>query len=34
MAQLWAGKGWGAVFTPRVGHEVINRFFWKAIRIG
>jgi type VI secretion system secreted protein VgrG len=26
VAQLWAGKGWGAIFTPRVGHEVIVDF--------
>jgi type VI secretion system secreted protein VgrG len=26
VAQLWAGKGWGAIFTPRVGQEVIVDF--------
>jgi type VI secretion system secreted protein VgrG len=26
VAQLWAGKGWGAVFTPRIGQEVIVDF--------
>ena len=26
VAQMWAGKGWGAVFLPRVGHEVVVEF--------
>jgi type VI secretion system secreted protein VgrG len=26
VAQLWAGKGWGAFFWPRVGHEVVVAF--------
>jgi type VI secretion system secreted protein VgrG len=26
VAQLWAGAGWGALFTPRVGHEVVVQF--------
>ncbi|MGE3166565.1 MAG: type VI secretion system Vgr family protein [Planctomycetota bacterium] len=26
VAQLWAGKGWGSLFLPRVGHEVIVEF--------
>jgi type VI secretion system secreted protein VgrG len=26
VAQIWAGAGWGAVFTPRVGQEVIVDF--------
>jgi type VI secretion system secreted protein VgrG len=26
VAQSWAGKGWGAVQTPRIGHEVIVAF--------
>ncbi|MGA2498907.1 MAG: type VI secretion system tip protein TssI/VgrG, partial [Tepidisphaeraceae bacterium] len=26
VAQVWAGKGWGAVFLPRVGHEVVVEF--------
>ena len=26
VAQSWAGKGWGAFFWPRVGHEVIIAF--------
>ncbi len=26
VSQLWAGKGWGAMFIPRVGHEVIVDF--------
>jgi type VI secretion system secreted protein VgrG len=26
VSQLWAGKGWGAVFTPRIGQEVIVDF--------
>ena len=26
VAQLWAGKGWGAIFTPRIGQEVIVDF--------
>lgn len=26
VAQIWAGKGWGALFTPRVGQEVIVEF--------
>jgi type VI secretion system secreted protein VgrG len=26
VAQIWAGKGWGAVFLPRVGHEVVVEF--------
>jgi type VI secretion system secreted protein VgrG len=26
VAQLWAGKKWGAIFLPRVGHEVIVDF--------
>lgn len=23
VSQLWAGEGWGALFVPRIGHEVI-----------
>ncbi|MGE3807534.1 MAG: type VI secretion system Vgr family protein [Gemmataceae bacterium] len=26
VAQFWAGKGWGAFFWPRVGHEVVVAF--------
>jgi type VI secretion system secreted protein VgrG len=26
VAQVWAGKKWGAVHTPRIGHEVIVEF--------
>ncbi len=26
VAQVWAGKKWGAVYTPRVGHEVVIDF--------
>jgi type VI secretion system secreted protein VgrG len=26
VAQMWAGKGWGSVSTPRIGHEVIVEF--------
>ncbi len=26
VAQPWAGKGWGAMFLPRVGHEVLVSF--------
>jgi type VI secretion system secreted protein VgrG len=26
VSHLWAGKGWGAVFTPRIGQEVIVDF--------
>ena len=26
VSQLWAGKGWGAIFTPRIGQEVIVDF--------
>jgi type VI secretion system secreted protein VgrG len=26
VAQLWAGKGWGAFFWPRIGHEVVVTF--------
>ncbi len=26
VAQLWAGEGWGAMFIPRIGHEVIVDF--------
>jgi type VI secretion system secreted protein VgrG len=26
VAQTWAGKGWGSVSTPRIGHEVIVDF--------
>lgn len=26
VAQAWAGKGWGAIFTPRIGHEVVVEF--------
>jgi type VI secretion system secreted protein VgrG len=26
VAQIWAGAGWGAVFTPRIGQEVIVDF--------
>jgi len=26
VSQQWAGKNWGAVFTPRIGHEVIVSF--------
>ena len=26
VAQGWAGAGWGALFTPRVGHEVVVTF--------
>ncbi|MBM4109092.1 MAG: type VI secretion system tip protein VgrG [Phycisphaerae bacterium] len=27
VSQAWAGKGWGAVFLPRVGHEVVVEFY-------
>jgi len=26
VAQVWAGKGWGAFFWPRIGHEVVVLF--------
>lgn len=26
VAQIWAGNGWGAMFWPRVGHEVVVAF--------
>jgi type VI secretion system secreted protein VgrG len=26
VAQVWAGKGWGTVFLPRIGHEVVVEF--------
>jgi type VI secretion system secreted protein VgrG len=26
VSQLWAGKKWGSIYTPRVGHEVIVDF--------
>ena len=26
VAQLWAGAGWGAMFIPRIGHEVLVDF--------
>ncbi len=26
VAQLWAGSGWGTVFIPRIGHEVMVEF--------
>ena len=26
VAQAWAGKGWGAFFWPRIGHEVVVVF--------
>jgi type VI secretion system secreted protein VgrG len=26
VSQAWAGKGWGAVYIPRIGHEVIVDF--------
>ena len=26
VAQVWAGKKWGSMFTPRVGHEVVVDF--------
>jgi type VI secretion system secreted protein VgrG len=26
VAQLWAGKGWGSFFWPRIGHEVVVTF--------
>lgn len=26
VSQSWAGKGWGAMFHPRIGHEVIVEF--------
>jgi type VI secretion system secreted protein VgrG len=26
VAQIWAGKGWGAFFWPRIGHEVVVLF--------
>ena len=26
VSQTWAGKGWGSVSTPRIGHEVIVDF--------
>lgn len=26
VSQLWAGSGWGAMFIPRIGHEVIVDF--------
>ncbi|HEY8211748.1 MAG TPA: type VI secretion system tip protein TssI/VgrG [Myxococcaceae bacterium] len=26
VAQSWGGPGWGALFVPRVGHEVVVRF--------
>lgn len=26
VSQLWAGEGWGAMFIPRIGHEVIVDF--------
>ena len=26
VAQIWAGKGWGAIFIPRIGQEVVVSF--------
>lgn len=26
VAQIWAGKGWGSFFWPRIGHEVVVSF--------
>ena len=26
VAQVWAGRGWGAFFWPRIGHEVVVVF--------
>jgi type VI secretion system secreted protein VgrG len=26
VAQVWAGKGWGSIYTPRVGQEVVVEF--------
>lgn len=26
VAQVWAGKGWGSIFTPRIGQEVVVEF--------
>ena len=26
VSQLWAGKGWGSMFIPRIGHEVVVEF--------
>jgi type VI secretion system secreted protein VgrG len=26
VSQLWAGNGWGAMFIPRIGHEVLVDF--------
>lgn len=26
VSQLWAGKNWGAMFIPRIGHEIIIEF--------
>jgi type VI secretion system secreted protein VgrG len=26
VAQMWAGQGWGAVWIPRIGHEVVVSF--------
>src|SRR6202044_3492652 len=26
VSQIWAGKGWGGIFIPRVGQEVIGEF--------
>jgi type VI secretion system secreted protein VgrG len=26
VAQVWAGKGWGAMYIPRIGHEVLVDF--------
>ena len=34
VAQVWAGKGWGAFFWPRIGHEVVVAFEEEVIRTG
>jgi len=26
VAQVWAGRGWGAIYTPRIGQEIIVEF--------